>query len=312
MARMGTTNVIVNLFTGTCQRLAVACGARWQIMTGGIPPMYRMVLGTTYYLLVQRAGNSNPFIDLTLSSVPATINEHDYCISAVPLAIGASVVANTTFAMTDETQVDKDCVPTKEESITLYRLGSPIVQSKISFPFPSSRQGSCGKATLTCMVGVNQVNQVTFASESGVTCYILVHPAAFEFAHVLDLRVVNAEPTAPAVSPVAPKAPQAPFSAPTAPVPMAPVRAPTKLPISVVPPPTKAPLVPPPPTTAVHQGFHSTTTHQETHGPVNPAPTGILTHSDNGSSCRSPDDLKVPLACFAACANGSRVFFSSL
>jgi hypothetical protein len=148
IAQKGTTAVFVNLFVGACHRSAVACGARRQVATGGIPHTYQTVLGTTYYLLVQRAGNSNPFVNLTLSSVPATINEHDYCINAVPLTIGSSVVANTTFATNDETQVDEDCVPTKEENIALYRPGlwyrvvgtegSLTVLSKISFPFPSS------------------------------------------------------------------------------------------------------------------------------------------------------------------------------
>jgi hypothetical protein len=149
------------------------------------------------------------------------------------------------------------------------------------------------------VVGGNQVNVVTFVSESGVTYYILVRPAVFEFANVLDLSIVNASPATPVVSPVAPKAPQAPFATPAAPVLTAPVRTPTKLPI-FVPPPTKAPMVRPtkvpnvpptkspivPPTKAP-----SVQPTKKAHSPANPAYSG--TPSSGGS--RGPDDFwKVP------------------
>jgi hypothetical protein len=96
---------------------------RNEVTPSAAPITYQMVFGTTYYLLVQRSSNSNAFFDLTLSSVPSTINEHDYCVNAIPLAIGSSVIANTTFVMSDETQMDQDCVPTNAENITLYLLG---------------------------------------------------------------------------------------------------------------------------------------------------------------------------------------------
>jgi hypothetical protein len=228
-AANGTTNVVVKLFSGACQRSAVACGARRQIVTGGIPSTYQTVLGTTYYMLVQRAQDGNPFFDLAISSVPSTINEHDYCINAVPLAIGTSVVANATFVTSDETQVDQNCDPiygSLYDPGLWYRVvgtGAPLTvtcNGAISI-----YQGSCGKSTLACVIlGIRGIT--TFVSESGVTYYILVRRQGFMSTPVLVLSIINAAPT---VLPVAPKAP---------------VRAPTKLPI-IVPPSTKAPLEPP-------------------------------------------------------------------
>jgi hypothetical protein len=143
--------------------------------------------GTTYYIMVQ--SDVDVVVDLSIFVAPPV--ENDFCTNALPLTIGSTVYANTTYATTDNVDVSNNCIDGKAPNhpglwYTLEGTGERLNMKSCDVPDGydtafSIFEGGCGATNLECVTGAWNLcdrEGLFMDTRAGTTYHVLIQSDA--------------------------------------------------------------------------------------------------------------------------------------
>jgi hypothetical protein len=173
---------ILSIYKGDCNATNLECAA------GAYNPCRRGLVfdteeGTLYHLLIQSFYGGK--VDSSIFVAPPV--ENDFCINALPIAIGSTVFANTTYATSDNVDVSSNCIDNNPPSYpgtwyTFEGTGEQLVLRSCDVPDKfytafSIFEGACGATNLECVTGALKLcdtESFVLDTREGITYHVLI------------------------------------------------------------------------------------------------------------------------------------------